>query len=764
LAVQLVTLARVSPRRKAATFAQQSVPAPSSKPTPQATPATATKEDDDVVRITTNLVQVDAVIVDKSGKPVTDLKPEEVQILEDGRPQKITHFSYVLNEATPTASSQNPGATVRSQALFGTPGPVGPPAALRPEEVHRTIALVVDDLGLSFQSIYFVRRALQKFVDEQMQPGDLVAIVRTSGGIGALQQFTADKRQLHAAIDHVKFYYGGRSSAYAPLVPPTPSAHGASGGSVNAGSVEQTTLGATGAAMDAAEAELNQFREDVYAVGTLGAVNYVVKGLVALPGRKSILLISDGFRIFNRDDPTRNDRAGRQLQLLIDQANRASVVVYTMNATGLATRAITAEDSVAANGPLGIRTDDQMLSVLGDRRAAAFETQEGMDVLASETGGIAIHNTNDLAGGIKKVLNDQNGYYLIGYRPEQSTFDRKTGRRTFHKLSLKVTRTGTFNVRMRNGFFGVADEEVKAIASTPREQVLGALFSPFGAAGVHTQLTSLFANDAKLGSFMRSILYVNARDLTFTDEPDDWHKATFDVVAVTFGEDGSAADELSRTHELRVRGETYQNILKDGFVYFVSVPIKKPGAYQLRTVLRDHDSERVGSANQFVEIPDLKKGHLALSGIVGGGIDPTTLTKQANLSANSNSSAENRSQEGTELTDPQASEAVRRFRAGMLVNYAFFIYNARVSQDTGQPQLQVQARLFRNGQPVFTGPVRPFALNRPPDLSRLRAESSLRLGADMVPGEYILQVVVSDSLADEKHRTATQWMDFEIVK
>ena len=92
------------------------------------------------------------------------------------------------------------------------------------------------------------------------------------------------------------------------------------------------------------------------------------------------------------------------------------------------------------------------------------------------------------------------------------------------------------------------------------------------------------------------------------------------------------------------------------------------------------------------------------------------------------------------------------------------IYNARLSKDTGQPQLQTQARLFRNGQPVFIGKARPFSLSNPPDLSRLSADSMIHLGADMIPGEYLLQVVVTDLLADEKHRTAIMWLDFEVVK
>src|SRR6185369_10783913 len=167
--------------------------------------------EDEVVRITTNLVQVDAVITDKNGKLITDLRPDEVQIFEDGHQQKITNFSFV----NPEASSARP----LPSAPPDKNAPPLPPTKLHPEDVRRTIALVVDDLGLSFRSTYDVRNALRKFVDQQMQPGDLVAIIRTSGGIGALQQFTADKRQLYAAIERVKWYVSGRSSvgAFAPM-------------------------------------------------------------------------------------------------------------------------------------------------------------------------------------------------------------------------------------------------------------------------------------------------------------------------------------------------------------------------------------------------------------------------------------------------------------------------------------------------------------------------------------------------------------------
>src|SRR6185369_14084373 len=109
-------------------------------PSPQQSPQKP--NEDDVVKITTNLVQVDAVVTDKSGKVVTDLKPDEVEIFEDGHKQKITNFSFSLSANAPTRPTPKPIATDRSLTA-------APPPALRREDIKRTIAIVVDDLGLS---------------------------------------------------------------------------------------------------------------------------------------------------------------------------------------------------------------------------------------------------------------------------------------------------------------------------------------------------------------------------------------------------------------------------------------------------------------------------------------------------------------------------------------------------------------------------------------------------------------------------------------
>lgn len=718
-------------------------------PTPSSIPGRGSQqpEPDDVVKITTNLVQVDAVISDEKGNPVTDLKPEEIEIFEDGRKQKVTNLSY-----TSLPRSENERAP-KGEVEKDLPSPT----RLKREDVRRTIAIIVDDLGLSFESIAYTRRALRQFVDEQMQPGDLVAIIRTSGGIGALQQFTADKRQLHAAIDRIKWYSRGRAGigVFQPIRESAPSddkqAPLRNPNSTRNPEIDNHPNDETDwvPGEDAAK-----FRDDILSVGTLGALSYVVQGLTELPGRKSVLLISDGFSLYDPKDPGRARRLLDAVRRLTDQANRASVVISTMDARGLQPLGLTAEDNLT-----GVK-GNQIGKLIAQRHYDFASLQEGLNLLAQETGGIAILNNNDLNGGIRRILQDQNGYYLIGYRPDESTFDLRNGRRQFHKLSLKVLRPGKFKVRMRPGFFGVPDEVAKKAPVTNTQQMANALISPFGETGVQVQLTSLFFANTDEGPSMRSLLYINGSDLTFTEGPDHQFKTVVDILALTFGDNGIVLDApVNRTFTIQLSAELHRRALRDGLVYYLSVPIKKPGAYQLRIALRDAGSRRIGSASQFVEVPDLNKDRIALSGIVvrGQTAGSTTGSDEAQLHA---ASALNLS-EAVEKENAAASPAVRRFRAGMTLEYLFFIFNAHLDKATNQPRLTTQLRIFREGKIVYVGKENAVANNQI-DPKQIATGGSVEIRT-LAPGNYTLQVIVSDALASEKNRVATQWIDFEVV-
>jgi VWFA-related protein len=723
-----------APTSTQATVTPQTTPAPQA--TPQATPAEESEED--VVRITSNLVQFDAVVTDKQGRLVTDLRPEDFEVYANGRKQQITNFSFVNAEAGGPVTVAAPAP---KRAADRTAPPL-PPAHIKPGQVRRTVALVVDDLGTSFESIAYVRRALKKFVDEQMQPGDLVAIMRTSAGMGALQQFTSDKNILYRAIERVRWYPMGRSgvSAFAPMEAVTPN---------------QTQADANDISGSDPDADMADFRDQIFSVGTLGALNFIVRGMEELPGRKSVVLFTDGFSLYDQQDPTKRQRVVDSLRRLVDLANRASVVVYAVDARGLPTLGLTAADDTSG------RTPQQVQDQITQRGIDYRNSQDGPRLLADQTGGLFMHETNDIGGAIRRVMDDQKGYYLIGFRPDESLFEKIRGRVHYNSLQVKLKRPG-LKVRARSGFIGLTDAEAKPQRRTRVEQLVGALASPFASGDVPLHLTSLFGGSTTSGSFVTSLMHIDLGNVTFTDEPDGWHKAVIDVVAITFGEEGQVVDSIDRTETLRVRKQAFDVVRRDGLVYTMQVPIKKPGAYQLRVAVRDAANEKLGSASQFIEVPDLKKDRLALSGILmqSSAYTSAQLAAAAPPAPGQQKDDETKAKENERIA--QGSPAVRRFHLGEEIDYYVNIYNAQLDA-SGRPQLKTQLRIFRDNQQVYAGNPTPFNPGNQTNMKNLLEPIRMRLN-NLAPGEYVFQIVVTDALAKEKYKTATQWIDFEIVK
>src|SRR5262245_56399262 len=205
---------------------------------------TPTREQESAVRITTQLVQVDATVIDKKGEHVVDLTEDDFELSVDGKKQNITYFRLVK---LPEPKRPEPAAANAPKPVAAPPSM--PARAVAPEQVARTIAFVVDDLGLSFESMYSARRGIKKFLDEQMQEGDLVAIIRTGRGLGALQQFTSDKRVLYTAVEKLTWNPFSRE-----MIP-------------RFGVTDNNDAGAQ------AQARFDDFRETVFASGTLGALN-----------------------------------------------------------------------------------------------------------------------------------------------------------------------------------------------------------------------------------------------------------------------------------------------------------------------------------------------------------------------------------------------------------------------------------------------------------------------------------------------------------
>lgn len=707
------------------------------------------QDDSPVVRIATDLIQLDVTVTDKDGKVVTGLTAADFEVFENGEKQAISNLSFT--------SKMSGGATVQGGNAAGNAAGV-PVAPLTAGQVRRTIAIVVDDLNLSFASVYYTRRALKRLVDMQMEPGDLVAIIRTGGGVGALQQFTSDKRILHSAIEKIKWNPLGAGGVDA-LTPVSQDpqeiserfesesnviAAGAGGDPVsNQRSAQKVRKSITDVkATDYNHTKvLGEFAAAAYAQASMATIKYIVAGMNDLPGRKMMMLFSDGFAIRNDANKSRTSMIYAVLQDLVDFTNRSSVVVYTFDTRGLQLMTIAASDNTYEVID-GHREQKQLIRLDEFRK-----NQDGLAYFAGQTGGKALLNSNDFNGGIRRALEEQAGYYLVGYIPDTDSFDPE--KRRFNKIEVKVKRLG-LNVNYRSGFFNSSDPVSSNPTVTKERKMASALISPFAVSDITLQINALYANDAADGPYIRSFLHIDAADLTFTEDKEGWKKATFDVTAVTFGDNGLPVENVDSTYTIKTKGATYNAMLWNGFVYVLMMPIKKAGVYQYRVALRDTASGKIGSASQVVDIPDLGKGRLTISSLAVEGVSPVTWQ---NIS------------QGKVGTNPGQQQVVstllydtvlKQFPAGTVLRYGFEVYNAKLD-NSASAHLETQVKIVQNNRTIVEGAVTKVNTPQGP----VRVSNAVMLKDTLAVGDYVLQVIVTDTAAK---KTATQLFPFEIVK
>jgi len=665
---------------------------------------------DDVVKITTNLVQVDAVVT-KDGKPVTGLTADDFEIYEDGRKQAITSFAFISNVANVPSTAEAPK---RDKAAAEAP----PAQPIQRDVARRTIAVVVDDLGISAESMSQVRRRLQKFIAEEIQPNDLVAIIRTGSDVGALQQFTNDKRALNRAVNQLRWNACSRMGLTV-----IQHVEALSGNTCYADSLTPT----------------------------MKALRFILDSMGRLPGRKSMILMSDSLPIM-KDDwngtgiPPVNDaykvgmpntdtfdlktvganvtNMGGWLRRLAETAIRSSVVIYSVDTQGLQYTGISAADAVNEKLPQKIPSFN---GVVSNNSRMLEMNREGSERLAKQTGGFQVHNSNDFQ--LDRILEDQSGYYLLGYRPTEETFNRQ-----FHQIKAKVKRSG-LTLRTRFGFWGVSEEDTNRSRLSAQDETTLALISPFAAQDLDVGLNAFFSNGKTEGSIIRSFIYLNPKNLSFVPANGRYETAV-EVHGVMFGDNGAIAERVKHDIVLSLGESEYQQAMRDGLPDAVrlrfDMTAKQPGSYQVRIAVRDRTSGKLGSAGQFVDIPDLNKKRVALSGIV---LRRTGQAAQAAVMAN----------------PPD-----RRFPANSDLYATLVVYNPT-------PNLTVQTRLFREAKPVSANPAIPIELKEG-DSDRKLITDVIHLTPDLEPGNYYLQVVITDTSTKDKRPAATQWVQFELIK
>ena len=694
---------------------------------------TPTPPTDEVVRVSVTLVQVDAIVKDKDGRPVTDLRPEDFEILEDGRPQIISHFSYITGVASEKTSK--PVRPARRET--GVAAIPSIPTRVRPEEVRRTIVFVLD--GMSFDSLTEARKALKKFIGTQMQIGDLVAILRMGEGMSALQQFTTDKRLLELAVEGVRWV---PSELYGVNAIPD-----IAGNAPTSIAAEETTPDAND---ETAKAEENRYDDRRRLHGKLASLSLIVRGIERLPGRKTVFIFSEDMRLFGSTwDGYDNERAGEELRIVSGQANRALVTINPIDVRGIPALNVGASDSLDQHSVLGRESlkptnahpDANVYgAIAASRRAAFLKAQEGMHELAKRTGG-RFSRSNDPAADVGDVLHDDKGYYLLAYTLDDDATKAADARRSFHKLEVRVKRPG-LRVASRKEYYGVPPVDLQLRDNEPAQRLVAALTSPYAQRDVGLRLSSLFGHDVKEGPFVRSLLHVATRDLTFTEDSDGKLRAAIKIVVIAFDTNGIVGEPIAQHFTIRAWPDKMERVKRDGVIYEMMTPVSQAGAYQVRAAVQDVSTERIGAADQFIDVPDVRSGRLALSGLLVSGKGPA-------------------SGDGADI---QASAAVRRLRRGMQLSFALIAYNPSAGRcaRTASAQLEARVSVYRNGQVVYTSPLEISPAQRS-DLKQIVLKGAFPLDTRFTPGEYILQVAVVDKLAQSRLRTAARWIDFEVV-
>jgi VWFA-related protein len=731
----------------------------------------APDEDDDVVRITTELVQTDVAVFDKRGRFVDNLRPEQFELQAGGKTQAITFFERI------TAGSRSEEAQLAAAAARGVgAGEAAEPdraAIAEPQERGRLIFFFIDDLHLSAASLVRAREALQRYVDGGMSPNEQVAIVSASGQIGFLQQLTDNPAVLRAAVKRLGYRQNREAYAGKTQISEYMASQVLDSGNreLYAYLLESTKIEQqmgpgnrhgdhrAAASYSAAPHLRNRLRQtraqgQMTTADTLGSLRGLLLSAGALPGRKLVFFLSDGFILNQRDAG-----ALETLDGVTRTAASAGAVVYTLDLRG---NHFGTGSSVDASSSAYMDFTARLAGVASGEITA---TREPLQLIADQTGGRAIFNADSLDEAVRQAVRETADYYLLAWRPDTAEM-REAGAR----LKVFVRGHPEWRVRLRASSFsvpavkgeqperpprepkakatrgGVEPKEAdagsdggkgdggKAVAAEVSErELLAALASLYPQRGLAVALSVGYLNMDEQGTTLKVSMQLGRAAFGF-DSAGGTRKALVDVAGAALddrGQFGSFKQLLTVTPDA---ADASQPV-----IWHQQLRLK-PGLYQVRVALRDRATGRVGSAMQWIEIPDLSKGGLALSSIFLGERNPETAPV------------------GREADRPRALivDVDHRFARQSVLRFQTYVYNAARAGGADGREVEVQAQVLRGATPLIT--TRSARVPVVADPARLPFWSELSLG-QLPPGRYVLQVTATDRTVN---RTAVERVGFSV--
>ncbi len=702
--------------------------------------------EDEVLRITTDLVQVDAVITDKSDQVIPDLKLSDFSLFENGKRQELQFVEYVGADSKPRVEGNVADARAESDVVRN----------LTATDLHRVYAFVVDDLTIPAEDMITVRSLLTDFVDKRMQEGDLVAIIRVVGGVGLLQQFTSEKPLLHRAIAQLTPSFHPYSAfdnleGVDRVNPVALSGGGAGEVSSPSGSTAASNQTMPGSAMDS-DVSLDGYTRGSRALMTLALAGNVIDSMRTLPGRKNMVLFSGGLPIFDSTQSTvsvdgapisiqethsLSSSVSYLIQQLTDRASRAGVVVNTMDVRGLkAQRGVSSFTDPGNEAKSGLgnfsaaganagRVPDY--ARLDNTGLDTITGHQGLEALSDATGGVSVINTNNFGEGIDRIV-ARSSYYILAYKPTEP-FDGK-----FHKLQIKVSRPGA-KVYTRVGYVARA-EDAPAKSLTKEQTIIKAAMSPLAKRDVDVSGAFQYRFVPENHAVVDVNLRIDASKLDFKQDAEGKYQTALDIVGFVINRSGKTEGGFSQTLNASLTSDEYKRALSSGLGYTGQLDLV-PGSYQLRVAVRETETGKLGTLSRYLEVPDMSKKRFTMSSVFLHAVDPGAGAK----------------------AQPTALTALRQISRKNDLRYSVVVYNPKLDKD--KTQLTTRLIISRAGKIIFQGAVQAI------DLRGADASQAVKVGqiglSKLSTGHYVLTLEVTDALSDKKNQTLVRSIDFNII-
>ena len=523
-----------------------------------------------------NLVTVRAVVRNKKGETIDNLRQEDFQVFDRGKKQTILQFTVdkaVLDAGEQAASKPSPPE----------PGAAGksPPAFTLP---RRFVALYFDDVSTGFSGLVRAREAADRFLKASFHPEDRVGVFTASGQESL--DFTDDLTRIHQALAGLRFNPIIAPDEGCGVITPyeayliTVLREDGVIGTVALEKMKCNNLRTPPSEEEVRlEAQRVQSESERRATVSLRGIESLVRLMTTLSGQRSIVIVSDGFM---------SQTLGDIVSQISDRALHANIIINALDARALNVLSVVADASVAGRDIPSRAAKDRLM------REEALRQGEAMGTLAQDTGGIFLENNNDLQAGFRRVAAIPATSYTLAFSPENLKHDG-----AFHPIKVTMVAQKGVTVQARKGYFAPRKDE--DVAAEEKDDLQDAVFSQNEMQSIPTEVNIQFVMIDKTEAEIDVVTRVDLNHVHFRKEGDR-NLDDLTIVTAIFDRDGRFISGQQKVLELRLRDASVEKFLRTG-IKVDTVLKAKPGTYLVRTVVRDAESGQISAVNNAVEIP-----------------------------------------------------------------------------------------------------------------------------------------------------------------